>query len=79
VLAVVGLAGEWRRRRALVITIAAIALAASVVYTTDGGTRYRAPLEPMIVVLACGTLASVVERRRAGARSRLDDAVPAAA
>ena len=44
----------YRRRRALVIPILAMALAASVVFLSDAGTRYRAPLEPLLVVLACG-------------------------
>ena len=47
----------WRHRarRALVLPVLAIALAASVVYTSASGTRYRAPLEPLIVALACST------------------------
>jgi 4-amino-4-deoxy-L-arabinose transferase-like glycosyltransferase len=49
------LLGLWRarRRRGLVLGVAAIALGASVVFTIDSGTRYRAPLEPLIAVLAC--------------------------
>jgi hypothetical protein len=66
VLALGGLALQWRRgRRSLVLTVAAIALAASIVYTTDAGTRYRAPFEGMIVVLACGALAPLLQRRTA--------------
>jgi 4-amino-4-deoxy-L-arabinose transferase-like glycosyltransferase len=42
-----------RRRREIVLPIVALALASSVVYTIDSGTRYRAPLEPLIVILAC--------------------------
>ena len=47
----------WRHRarRALVLPVLALALAASIVYTGASGTRYRAPLEPLIVVLACST------------------------
>lgn len=55
------LIGLWRvrRRRWLVLGFLAIALAASVVYTIDSGTRYRAPLEPLIAILACvGVLGS---------------------
>lgn len=55
VLLPLALIGLWRaRRRAwLVAALGAIALAASVVYTIDAGTRYRAPLEPVIAMLAC--------------------------
>ena len=57
-LLVLALVTLWRERRnrALVWPVLAIALAASVVYTADGGTRYRAPLEPLIVVLACAAV-----------------------
>ena len=50
------------RRRAL--PLVAIALAAAVVYTSDGGTRYRAPLEPVIAVLAATCLPA--RRRSSG-------------
>jgi 4-amino-4-deoxy-L-arabinose transferase-like glycosyltransferase len=55
VLLPLALIGLWRarRRRALVFGILALALGASIVFTADSGTRYRAPLEPVIVVLAC--------------------------
>lgn len=55
VLLPLALFGLWRarRRRALVWGVLALALAASVVFTVDSGTRYRAPLEPLIAVLAC--------------------------
>jgi 4-amino-4-deoxy-L-arabinose transferase-like glycosyltransferase len=46
----------WRRRRELAWPLAAMALGASVVFTIDAGTRYRAPLEPLIVVLACAVV-----------------------
>jgi hypothetical protein len=63
-LALAGLVLSWRRgRRALVVACAALALSASIIYTTDGGTRYRAPLEPLIVVLAASTVAPFVSRR----------------
>lgn len=52
VLAVIGL---WRarRRRALVWGVIALVVAMSVTFTVDGGTRYRAPVEPLLAVLAC--------------------------
>lgn len=55
------LLGLWalRRWRAVVVPILLTALAASVVFTTDSGTRYRAPLEPLVVVLACGGAAAL--------------------
>jgi dolichyl-phosphate-mannose-protein mannosyltransferase len=63
-LALAGLVLLWlRRSRTLVIACAALALAAAVIYTTDAGTRYRAPLEPLIVVLATSTVAPFVSRR----------------
>lgn len=54
-----------RRRRRLVWPLLVLALAASVVYTSDSGTRYRAPFEPLVVILA----ASWAGRRSAGAPS----------
>lgn len=55
VLFVLTLVGLWRarHRRSLLFALLALALGASIVFTVDSGTRYRAPLEPMIVVLAC--------------------------
>ena len=55
VLLVLALIGLWRARarRALVLGLLALALGASLTFTVEGGTRYRAPLEPMIAVLAC--------------------------
>lgn len=66
VMAPFALAALWqaRRRTALVAPLLAVALAASVVYTADGGTRYRAVLEPVIVVLACASAASAAARVR---------------
>jgi hypothetical protein len=59
VLAPLALLGLWRARRrpALVLALLALALATAVVFTADGSTRYRAPLEPLIVVMACSLLA----------------------
>lgn len=60
------LLGLWRlrRRRELLVPILAVALAASLVFTIQAGTRYRAPLEPLVVVLACSNLALFDRRRR---------------
>jgi 4-amino-4-deoxy-L-arabinose transferase-like glycosyltransferase len=46
----------FRRRKAVVIPVLVIALAASITVIPDAATRYRAPLEPLIVVLACGAV-----------------------
>jgi 4-amino-4-deoxy-L-arabinose transferase-like glycosyltransferase len=55
VLLPLALLGLWRgrRRRALTLGVLALALGASITFTVEGGTRYRAPLEPLIAVLAC--------------------------
>jgi 4-amino-4-deoxy-L-arabinose transferase-like glycosyltransferase len=55
------LLGLWRSRRrpGLLIPIAVLALGSSLVFTVASGTRYRAPLEPLIVVLACGAVAGL--------------------
>jgi 4-amino-4-deoxy-L-arabinose transferase-like glycosyltransferase len=67
VLAIAGMVLAWRRgRRALVIACVSLAAAAAIVYTTDGGTRYRAPLEPLIVVLASSVIAPMLGRTRLG-------------
>ena len=52
------LLGLWRlrARRELLIPVLALALAVSLVFTIQAGTRYRAPLEPLIVVLAASNL-----------------------
>jgi MYXO-CTERM domain-containing protein len=47
---------RWRRRRELVWPLLALALAASLINTIDSGTRYRAPLEPLIAMLACSAV-----------------------
>jgi 4-amino-4-deoxy-L-arabinose transferase-like glycosyltransferase len=65
-LALGGVAGLWRAgRRRLVLAIAALVLATSVVYTADAFTRYRAPLEPLIAVLAMSAVVPFVQRVRA--------------
>jgi 4-amino-4-deoxy-L-arabinose transferase-like glycosyltransferase len=58
VLLPLALLGLWRsrRRRALVLGVLGLALGASIVFTVASGTRYRAPLEPLIAVLACAGL-----------------------
>lgn len=50
-LAVLGL---WlsRRRLSLVVPVLVMALSASVVFTADATTRYRAPFEPLIAIFA---------------------------
>ena len=66
VLLPLALAGLWfaRARREIVLPVLGIALAASVVYTLDATTRYRAPLEPVIAILACSTLVMLWARWR---------------
>ncbi len=59
VLALSGL-WRWRRRRSFVLPVLALALAASIVYTTESGTRYRATLEPLAVVVACSAMPLLV-------------------
>lgn len=63
-----GLAGLWlaRRRREIVVPLAAMFALACFVYIGNSGTRYRAPFEPVIAVLACSALASM----RPGANMR---------
>jgi hypothetical protein len=67
ILALIGL-WELRRRRSLVVPVLAMALAASVVFTPDSGTRYRATLEPLIVILACSWLVPRVSEWRSRRR-----------
>lgn len=52
--------GLWRHRhrREIVLPVLAIALAASVVFISASGTRYRAPLEPLIAILAVAAVAA---------------------
>jgi len=60
--------GLWmfRGRRAVVIPILLIALAASITVIPDASTRYRAPLEPLIVILACAAPIAALGRERLG-------------
>jgi hypothetical protein len=56
-LALVALWQQWRRgRRALVVAVVGMGLASAILFTTDAGTRYRAPMEPLLVVLAMSAL-----------------------
>ena len=62
------LVGLWRlrRRRTLVIPLLAMALAASIVFTVASATRYRAPLEPLLAILAVAAFVPGVSRAGAG-------------
>jgi hypothetical protein len=44
----------------VLLAVLALALAATVVFTADSGTRYRATLEPLIVILACAGVRRLV-------------------
>jgi 4-amino-4-deoxy-L-arabinose transferase-like glycosyltransferase len=65
--------GVWlaRRRREIVLPVLALALMSSIVFSVDAGTRYRAPLEPLIAMFAVagglGLLARLQARRSADA------------
>jgi 4-amino-4-deoxy-L-arabinose transferase-like glycosyltransferase len=75
VLLPLALVALWRLRRRLdlVLPVLGMALAASVIFTNDGGTRYRATLEPLIVVLAAWAALELYRRLR----RRLPAAYPA--
>lgn len=62
------LIGLWRvrRRPGLVVPLVAGAAALSVVFTIQAGTRYRAPVEPVIVILAASSLVSASGFSRLG-------------
>src|SRR5579884_142740 len=53
------LVGTWRlrRRKELLAPILVLAIGTSIVYTAVAGTRYRAPLEPVIAMLAVSVFA----------------------
>jgi hypothetical protein len=71
--AAAGLWVLWRSGgRRVVIALAAVAVTATVLYTSDAGTRYRAPLEPVIAVLAAGGAAALVRQLAAARSSRAD-------
>lgn len=66
-LAAVGL-WRLRRRRTLAIPVLSLVAAASITFTVIGGTRYRAPLEPLVVMLAASLLPRGANRSRDGFR-----------
>lgn len=55
-----------RNRRTLWLPVGAIAAGATLTHTAVSLTRYRSVLEPLIVILACGAVAMLVQRRRDG-------------
>jgi len=75
VLLVAALVGLWRLRRRprLLLPLVALAVAASVVVTTEAHTRYRAPLEPLIVVVACSNVPALAARWRARRSARASE------
>ena len=58
------LAALWlfRSRSGLVLPVIAMALSASVVFTADAASRYRAPFEPLIVILATAAAFELARR-----------------
>lgn len=66
VLLLAALAALWRlrRRRELVWPVLAGALAASIVFTTAAVTRYRLPMEPIILLLGLSSLLALLDRVR---------------
>lgn len=60
-LAIAGL-WRWRARRELVLPVIAVAAASSIVFTVAALSRYRAPIEPLIVILACAALPLLAPR-----------------
>jgi 4-amino-4-deoxy-L-arabinose transferase-like glycosyltransferase len=66
-----------RRRLTLLLPILALALSATIVFTAEGATRYRAPLDPFIAVMASFAMVTVldaVRRRREARGSRIESA-----
>jgi hypothetical protein len=59
--------GLTRLRREHLAALLTMALLASIAYTIVSGTRYRAPLEPLIAILACSGVAALAGRRGTGA------------
>jgi len=66
VLLAAALVALWRlrARRTLVYPLLAMALGASVVFTSAAATRYRLPLEPALVVLASYALVASLDKYR---------------
>ena len=54
-----------RRRLALLLPLLVVAFSASLIYTADGLTRYRAPFDPLIAILACFTAVTLFDAWRA--------------
>jgi 4-amino-4-deoxy-L-arabinose transferase-like glycosyltransferase len=77
-VALAALAGLWRHRarRGVVLSVLALFLATAIAYTGDGGTRYRAPLEPLFAVLAVAAFVSPAAARRSRAERSGTPAVP---
>jgi 4-amino-4-deoxy-L-arabinose transferase-like glycosyltransferase len=77
-VALAALAGLWRHRarRGLVLSVVGLFLATAIAYTGDGGTRYRAPLEPLFAVLAVSAFVSPAAARRSRAGRSGTPAVP---
>jgi len=69
-LLALAIGGLWaaRRRRELAIPVVVTALAASLVFTAVSGTRYRAPLEPLVVILAASLVVPRALARRSTAQ-----------
>jgi hypothetical protein len=69
---------SMRRRREIVWPILALALSASLVFTTAALTRYRATLEPLVVILACYGALHAYDRLRARRGAPAEPATPVA-
>jgi 4-amino-4-deoxy-L-arabinose transferase-like glycosyltransferase len=80
-VALAALGGLWRHRarRGLVLAALALLLATAVAYTGDGGTRYRAPLEPLLAVFAVAAFVrpACAPGSRAGRSGTRADPAPA--
>lgn len=70
-LLVAALAGLWRlrHRREIVLPLLTVFALSAIAFMVVAGTRYRAPLEPVLVILACSLLARP-EPRSASAKPR---------
>ena len=60
VLAVVGLWLFRNTQRALVVTTLVLAVGASLMFTSVANTRYRVPLEPLVLLLAVATVTTTL-------------------
>jgi len=61
------------------VALVALAVAASLVVTIEAHTRYRAPLEPLIVVLACSNVPALGARWRTRRSARATEGGESAA